>query len=187
MRKDDFFEITLKNEKTDAYIRLGYVLAGINLVPFVVFFFYRDSLFAGAAGIISAVIYFIIRFFISRKEHQGYLLDENIFFLLAAAWLLENSVMAVLVLATGVLFRIALSPLRFIFTKEFVRKDFFPKKSYQWDQFDSVVLKDGFLTLNFNDDKLLQAKTEDLPREVVIAFNQFVHEMLSQQHQTYEA
>ena len=37
----------------------------------------------------------------------------------------------------------------------------FPGKKYQWDQFSNVVLKDNILTLDFKNNKLLQAEIEN--------------------------
>lgn len=44
--------------------------------------------------------------------------------------------------------------------KEIVINSLF-KKRYNWSQFDNIVLKDGMLTLDFTNNKLLQREVED--------------------------
>lgn len=182
MKKNDYFIITLKNEKTGTYIRLGYILTGINLIPFILFLFYADARLAGSVGLVSTIIYFIIKVFIAKKEQSKYYIDENIFFVLAAVWLMQSSLMAILILLTGVLFKLTLQPQRFVFTKTAIQKDFFPKKEYHWEDMETVILKDGFLTLNFKNNKLIQAPVEETGIEDAIAFNKFAEETLSRKN-----
>lgn len=179
MNKTDYFVITLKNDRLKNYIRLGYILTGINLLPFVLFLFFKDAWVAGLTGLLSTVIYFVIRISLVKKLKGKYYLDENIFFILAAAWLLQSNLMAVLILLSGILFKISLQPLRFVFTKDFIQKDFFPMKKIEWDFMQTVVLKDGILTLDFKENRLLQAPVEETNAEDVMQFNDFVKEMLA--------
>jgi hypothetical protein len=48
----------------------------------------------------------------------------------------------------------------------------FPPKKYQWSLFSNVILKDNILTLDFKNNKLIQAEieTKDVNEE---AFNTF--------------
>lgn len=177
MSKDEHFVITLKNDRLKNYIRLGYLLTAINFVPFILFLFFRESRIAGLTGVIATILYFVIRFFIVKRKQAKYYLDENIFFILAAAWLLQSSLMAVLILITGILFKISLQPLRFIFREDFIEKDFFPKKKIDWEALQIVVQKDGILTLDFKDNRLLQAPVENYNQEVEVAFNEFAQKM----------
>ncbi len=179
MNRIEHFVITLKNDRIKNYIRLGYIFTVLNLVPFILFLFFKESWVAGLTGIIATILYFLIRYFIVRRKQARYYLDENIFFILAAAWLLQSSLMAVLVLITGILFKISLHPLRFVFSEECIQKDFFPKKKIEWNALQTVVLKDGILTLDFKDNRLLQAQVENYNPEDAIVFNEFAKEMLS--------
>jgi hypothetical protein len=53
----------------------------------------------------------------------------------------------------------------------------FPGKKYQWNQFSNIVLKDNILTLDFKNNKLLQAEitTININED---AFNTFAKEQL---------
>jgi hypothetical protein len=56
----------------------------------------------------------------------------------------------------------------------------FPRKHYQWNELSNVVLKDGLLTLDFKNNKLLQKEidsqtTPQLEKE----FNEFCKSMIT--------
>ena len=177
----DHFIITLKNERIGNYIKLGFILTATNLIPFILFLFYGDAWVTGVIGLVSTLIYFTLRYFIVKNKIARYILDENIFFILAAVWLLQSDLMAVLILLTGFLFKITIQPLAFVFSRKTIKKNFFPKKEYEWSQFESIILRDGFLTINFRNNKIIQAPVKDMTKEETAAFNDFVKEMLDQQ------
>jgi hypothetical protein len=77
-----------------------------------------------------------------------------------------------------ILSSIALAPLTYNFTSSGIKKAGFPPKDYKWDEFSNVVLKDNLLTLDFKNNKLLQAEiaTNNINEE---AFNIFASEQLN--------
>lgn len=54
-------------------------------------------------------------------------------------------------------------PKEIAFDEEEVVLNSFPKKSYQWNEFSNIMLKDGILTADFKNNKLIQSETEELP------------------------
>lgn len=74
--------------------------------------------------------------------------------------------------------RIALQKTSLHFSNTLIEKRNFPFKKYEWDQFSNVVLKDNILTLDFTNNKLLQAEIEraNINEE---AFNTFAQEQLN--------
>ena len=73
---------------------------------------------------------------------------------------------------------IALTPITLAFTSTDVKKTGFPFKKYLWDQFANVVLKDNMLTLDFKNNKLLQAEIAST-NIIEEAFNTFAKEQLA--------
>lgn len=179
MSNREEYVIVLLNEKTSSYIKLGFALVIMNLITFMLFLVLQDFMYTGIIGIVATVIYFLIKRWQLKKNPAAQKIDENIFFLLAAVWLWQSVIMALLVLITGVLFKIALQKFRFIISPEGVYKDFFPKKNYEWVDFDSVILKAGMLTLDFKNNKLLQAVTENSDAINETEFNDFVNNYLN--------
>ena len=77
-----------------------------------------------------------------------------------------------------ILAKVALKKISLYFTASGIEKRNFPFKKYQWDQFSNVILKDNILTLDFKNNKLLQAEiaTKNSNDE---AFNTFATEQLN--------
>ena len=73
--------------------------------------------------------------------------------------------------------KVALKKISLYFTASGIEKRNFPSKKYHWNQFSNVILKDNILTLDFKNNKLLQAKIEttNLNED---AFNIFAKEQL---------
>jgi hypothetical protein len=64
------------------------------------------------------------------------------------------------------------------FTPRSIVKRKFPSKKYTWDQFSNVVLKDDILTLDFKNNKLMQAEIESSNINED-AFNTFAKQQLA--------
>ncbi len=179
MGNREHYVIVLQNEKTGSYSKLGYALVIMNVITFILFLVLKDAFYTGLAGIAATIVYFLLKRIQVKKHPAVSMLDETIFFLLAAVWLWQSIIMGILVLITGILFKIALQKFRFIFTDDGVYKDFYPKKKYEWNVFQSVILKAGILTLDFKSNKLLQALIEKSDTINEAEFNDFADKKLS--------
>ncbi|MBN9351393.1 MAG: hypothetical protein J0H55_11995 [Chitinophagaceae bacterium] len=181
MKTKDHFVIVLKNEKISTYKKLAFVFAGINLVPFVIFSFFKSLMLVGLLGVFCFIVYFVLKRYL-KKKYSGRVaaIDEYLFFLLASVWLMKSVVMALSLLIIGLLFKFALKELKFVFKKEGIYKDFFPKKKYEWSDLDFIILKAGILTMNFKDEGLIQGPVENESENDEQEFNSFVLEQLHQ-------
>ena len=101
------------------------------------------------------------------------------FFIPAAGWLgLHNYVIAIGCILMGILYKLSLQKLQLVFTKEKVMKLNFPKKEFAWNDLNNVILKDGILTLDFKNNKLLQAEIEKMQDINEAVFNSFAQSQL---------
>ena len=71
------------------------------------------------------------------------------------------------------MFRLALQKLQFIFNIDVVKKENFPKKEFGLNTFSNVMLKDNMLTLDFKNNKILQAEIESALNINEEEFNSF--------------
>ncbi len=181
MKAKDRYVIILQNEKLTTHKRLALALAAANLVPFLIFCFFQKTMMTGILGIACFILYFVVKYFLKKKYHGIYGIDEYIFFLMASVWLLESGFLAVLLLLTGLLFKLTLQKFRFIFTPEGISKDFFPKKKYDWDELEFVILKAGMLTMDFKNNRLLQGLVVNHYENDEQEFNAFVRAHLKNQ------
>lgn len=179
--KNERFVIVLNNDRIPSYLTVGFIFAFINVAAFLMFLFIKEFLWPGIGGLIATTLYFIIRAVMVKRKIYPHLIDETIFFLFAAVWLWESIIVALLMVLIGMLFKVSLQPFRFIFTKEGVYKDFFPNKLIPWSDFHQVILKDGILTMDFKNNRLLQSIAKNMHEVEQDEFNLFVMEHLSEE------
>lgn len=177
MDNKESFQIVLQNTKLRTYIRLGYAFVVMNVITFGLLLLIRAPWKTPVAGLAVTLIYFLIRYL--RKQKGKPQIDQDIFFLYAAVWLWHNSWMAILLLILGILFKLTLEPMRFVFTREGIKRDFFPKKKTEWNEMNGVVLKDGLLTLDYKDNRLMQALIQNPDNTDEQAFNSFASRHLT--------
>ena len=174
-------EIILKNEKQKWYHTIALIFLLLNFAVFIFLLFYDAYRYAALGFMIALVLYILLRWNISTTNKSIPFLDEFVFFIPVVGWFgLHNYLMAILCLFMGLLFKLALQQLKFVFTSEKVMKINFPKKQFGWNLFSNVILKDHILTLDFKNNKLIQAEIENLHDISEIQFNEFAQLQLGQ-------
>lgn len=171
------FEITLKNEKEGTYRFIILLFVVLHVLFFVYLLFDEQLWKKGVTGLVITLLYSGYRRLITNTGKQKFSFGSGYFlifvFIISYSWWLWGIELLLAALST-----IALTPFSFSFTSTDVKKTSFPVKAYKWDQFSNVVLKDNVLTLDFNNNKLLQAEiaTPNINEE---AFNIFAKEQLN--------
>ena len=106
-------------------------------------------------------------------------MDEVSFFILAGCWVaIRNYPIAVGCLLMGILYHFSLQKLQFVFNNILIRKINFPPAEYQWSQLSNVMLRDNMLTLDFNNNKLIQWEIENEKSINENEFNEFAQQQL---------
>lgn len=172
------FELILRNEKVKLYNRIAWIFLALNFAFFIVLLFSEVYRYPALAFIAALAVYLGMRRFLYRKGRASALLDEFVFFIPAAGWLgMHSYFMGVGCLLMGILFRLSVQKITFVFGRGFVSKTNFPKKDFTWEAFTNVMLKDGLLTLDFKNNRLMQAPVENEVSEQ--QFNAFAGEQLA--------
>lgn len=106
-------------------------------------------------------------------------MDEVAFFILTGCWVvLKNYPIAGCSLLMGILFHFSLQKLQFVFNNIFIKKTNFPAVEYQWNQMSNVMLRDSILTLDFNNNKLIQIEVDNETNINEVEFNEFAQQQL---------
>jgi hypothetical protein len=64
-----------------------------------------------------------------------------------------------------------------------IRYTSFPVRSIDWDQLNNAILKDGILTIDFKNNRVLQAEIEDRMNDVnEVEFNDFCRQQLKEKN-----
>lgn len=174
------FEIILKNEKVKSYRNIAIIMLLLNLVIFTFLLFYDAYRAVALTSIIALLLYVLLRWYVSGKYNVNQFFDEFVFFIPAMCWFgLHNYILMLVLILMGFLYRFSLQKMKFVFTSEKVIKINFPKREFDWNLFSNVVLKDNILTLDFKNNKLIQAEIEKQQNLDEKQFNLFAHSQLS--------
>jgi hypothetical protein len=157
--ESDRYRIVLKNSKIRSYRFIALLLVFLNLAVFILLLASDVHFFESAAALFLVAVYCLYRFYVHKKYKSGFFMDEVSFFILAGSWIgLQNYLLAFACIVMGILYHLALQKLLFIFNKDFIKKMNFPQAEYSWNMFSNVLLRDNILTLDFNNNKLIQAE-----------------------------
>ena len=175
------FDIILKNEKIKSYRTISLIVLLLNIAVFILLLFYDTYRYEAASAILLVGIYIFMRLYFIKKYQQGNYLDQVLIFVLAGCWFgLQNYWMVAALVVIGIIYHLALQKIQILFTPKKVVKINFPRKEYEWNNFNNVIIKDKMLTLDFKNNHLFQAEVE-YPKNVNEKdFNRFVQTQLNQ-------
>ncbi len=173
------FEMVLKNPKLRSYRFTALLLVVINLSAFV-FISTSDTQFWNATLSFALLfIYIIYRWVIQRKTHGEFYFDPFAFLIIAGCWvILQHYWAAGLSLILGGMYYLSMQKIELVFEDGCIRKLHFPGRKIEWNSLNNVKLRDGILTLDFKNNKLLQQEIEEDPRISERDFNQFAQTRL---------
>lgn len=173
------FDIILKNPKIKSYRLIALLIVFLNLAIFLFLLFSGSYFYDAAACVFLVGVYCLYRFYFSKKNKTAFFFDEFSFFILAGCWVaLQVYLLAFGCLLLGILYHFSLQKLQFIIDKNSVKKINLPKADYSWDMFSNVLIRDNILTLDFNNNKLIQVEIENNKDVNEAAFNQFAKEQI---------
>lgn len=172
------FTITLKNEKEKTYRFIILLFVVLHVLFFVYLLFDAQLWKKGVTGLVLTLLYSGYRLLITNTSRQNFSFGSGYFFVISFLSLDDNWWFFGIELTLFTLSSLAIAPVMFAFTSAGIKKTGLPLKNYKWDQFSNVILKDNILTLDFKNNKLLQAEiaSKNINEE---AFNTFATEQLN--------
>lgn len=171
------FEIGLKNNKHQSYSRIRYLVVLMDLAFFICYVIHERQ---GAGWLILLLVTVGLAEMGSKKGLLKQRMASIVIYgLLAIAWAMINGWLALLHLLLSFLDTIATGALLVLINNEGIIYPSFPEKKITWEELQNVVLKDGILTIDFKNDKLLQADVDiDTTSTAEAVFNQYCQEKL---------
>jgi len=169
------FEVVLKNDKARQYDRMALFIVLLNIAIFILTVFYSSEktirIIAASGAVLAGLL---------LAAGNGRIYRPLPLLLITITWgLLGNWWGACICLALGLLFQVSQRPLAVGVGKEAVLYPSFPKKTIQWSELNNLVLKDGLLTIDFKNNKILQSEIINSPVELnEKEFNDFCKEQL---------
>ena len=175
------YELVLENQKIKTYEKISWMAVAINFFAFLFIAYKLNGSvearwpMSGAALIgIFTIFYFIRR---RLKPGQKYRFSFPLFFALFT-WIQSNNYwFAAAIVILIVLEEITKKPLVIKFSKKNIHYPSIVRQQIGWQELNNVILKDGLLTMDFKNNRLLQAliTNTDVNEET---FNQFTKEQI---------
>ena len=174
------FELILKNEKETSYKRISIFLLVLNLVGLLFITYLKD--FKNWMPVIIAAIAVLAAFssFYFRSKNEKAILI-GAFLLLSFAWILAGYwVVGVLNILFMILHTASLQkPIVSINERQVIYPSF-PKKIIDWQDLSNLIIKDGLLTIDFKNNKIIQQQIADISATIdEKEFNDFCRQQLN--------
>jgi hypothetical protein len=174
------FELILKNEKEVSYKRIGIFLLALNLVGilFITYLKYFESWMPFIMAVIAVLAASSFLYF-KNKNEKAILIGA--FLLLSVAWIITGYwVVSVLDILFLTLHIAALQKPIVSISESQVIYPSFPKKKIDWQELSNLIIKDGLLTIDFKNNKIIQQHIADSSLTIdEKEFNDFCRQQLN--------
>ncbi len=176
------YELVLKNEKERSYKRISLLLLFMNFIS-IVFVIYSNDFTKGGSLILAVVAAFsVLAAFYFKKKYEaiGFAVA---FFLFSLAWQMAGywvpaALNLVLLILNGLRSQkpiVSISETQIIYPA-------IPKKHILWKELNNIILKDGLLSIDFKNNKLIQQLLDEVSSTTnEKEFNEFCSHQLNKE------
>ena len=174
------FELILKNEKEASYKRISILLLALNLVGILFITYLKDFRNWGALIIAAIAVFAAFSSFYFRNKNEKAILP-GAFFLLSFAWIVAGYwVIGVFNILFMMLHLAALQKPIVSINEKHVIYPSFPKKKIDWQELSNLILKDGLLTIDLKNNRIIQQHIADISSTIdEKEFNDFCRQQLN--------
>lgn len=174
--------LTIPNIKSRTYDLLGWLLISIHLIILIIILIlsanYEDRKWAGF-GVALAIIFFLFEI-LFRKKKSNFSAIRACLAYLPVIWIFRFNyyIPGIISLLLSILYFISKREFRVYISEDQIRFPSFPVKSIKWAELNNLVLKDGLLTIDFKNNKLIQQAIDENSPVNEQEFNEFCRQHL---------
>ena len=159
------FELLLKNYKTRLYDRFAILLFALNGLA-ICFFLYRHyeatgnnktGLYTGIFALLTIIIYVSLP---AKRKTESYFLFAAVAIALYWFWM-GYWWISLALLVIFFLYTVSKRPLKVSISGSFIVYPSFPKREINWTELNNVILKDGLLTIDFKNNRIIQQLVDE--------------------------
>lgn len=175
------YEIALKNEKEKTYTAVSWFIIGLNFLSFIYQVIVSLSTKPGYAFFAAATIAALFIFGQIMKARKRKEVDTSIYFgVIIISWVILGFYWAALINIVLLFFNIITKRklIVCVYENDIVYPSV-PKKSIKWQDLNNLLLKDGLLTIDLKNNKLMQQEIDPLGGKIdEKEFNTFCRQQL---------
>ena len=151
------FELVLINEKVKQYTLLALLTIALNIVGLSYLAVTRSEIRYWCIAVILLILVLFAIQQIAKKKHREFSAQAGSILLIIASYIGFNFWWPALIMAIlAVLYIISIRQFIVSVNANNIIYPSFPKKIIQWNELNNVIMKDGLLTLDFKNNKLIQ-------------------------------
>lgn len=168
------YKFTLQQEKQSSYQRIDLLVVLLHLITFIVYAvsIYPNGAMGAYMGIVAAIIYLTL-FSLNKSKPFTTIILPLPLFVFALFWISTGVYwMGILVFLFATFALVSRKKIIVIFEQQNIVYQSFPKRTFNWNSLNNVILKDGMLTIDFKNNKIIQQLIEEKNIDET-AFNQF--------------
>lgn len=174
------YRFLLKNEKAAAYQRISLFIILLQVLIFLYLGLYASEPKLRKTGLMGASVIvgsFLVNLLLKKIKAGWKIGFDALFFFIVMVWTLTGYYWISLIPA--ILFgmaSISMRKLEIVVTKYAIQYPSVPMRRIEWKEISNVVLKDGLLTIDLKNNKLIQQYVGDNTQEE--EFNEFCRRQL---------
>lgn len=178
------FLLTLKNAKVKSYNMIRWLLLFLNIIALYIVSFTKPGSYGDRFGITGILLLAILFLFIKKNQKVG-VIDRKLALLGINAIILyfwikwDLYLFAIAAILFEAIYLYSIRKFEVLVDRESILYPSFPKRRILWNELENIVLKDGILTIDFRNNKLIQ---QDLDEDDAVnekEFNEFCQQQLS--------
>jgi hypothetical protein len=178
------FQLILKNAKLKTYHLIAWLLVFLNISALYVVSFQTPGTYGDRFGITGTLLLAVLFLLGKQSVKYSYLNRKNamlgINILISIFWIKWNLYLpAAATLLFEALYLYSVRKFEVVVEKENIVYPSFPKRMILWNELQNIVLKDGILTIDFRNNKLIQQELEEDSAVNEKDFNEFCQQQLN--------
>jgi CDP-diglyceride synthetase len=175
------YEMVLKNEKTKLYNRFALFIFVLNAIA-IIYFLYSgygkikqsNNGFMALLLLINALLIYLIASFKKKKQlaFLSLVIGISMYWILIGYWWIS-----LIMVMLSYLYSQSKRKLKVSFADQIIYPSF-PTRIIQWNELNNVILKDGLLTIDFKNNKIIQQLIKHSNAIYEKEFNEFCKQQL---------
>jgi hypothetical protein len=176
------YVITLKNDKSVLYNRMGILFILVNILYFIFLAFYTSEkkIQTGSLAIAVLLVPLLLLHQYFKRANSRFGLHPYSF-LIILGWINAGVYwMVAIVIILDLLHTAATMKKLVLISESSIIFPSFPSKKIQWSALNNLILKDGLLTIDFKNNRIIQQLTDETSGAVnEKEFNDFCRQQLN--------
>lgn len=177
--------VTLRNTHRKLIDRFSFLVVGTSVLLFLAEYFQSaDKRLFQVFGSVALIALLVLNLYLSRKLGKKVYYSYAMY-LTALVWATMPQLqwLSIFFVIMGLIERQAKKDLEIGFSADIIIFHSIPRKTYRWNEFSNIVLRDNILTLDFADNRILQRETIDDDSDCEEdEFNDYCREKLATHH-----